>query len=154
MLVGLVVSIFTTDRLTRFCLYTPLKVLVISLGIVALLWVASGYLFDGTGAGVYFEVKGKDLFLYPFFLCFLCSMASYSIFLCKMREVRGSRLLSFLCFMVLPLAIAGIFIFSQYDSGIRLLQTIYYSIAFVIPQGYFYVFFLRKQAKGEWDKGN
>ena len=152
MVSGLAVSIFTTDRLTRFCLYTPLKVLVISLCIVTLLWVASDFLFIGTDVQTYFEVKGKDLFLYPYFICFLCSIASYSIFLCKIREIRSSKLLSFLCFLILPLAIAGLFVFTQGQTGVRCLQTIYYSIAFIIPQCYFYASFRRKQNKGEWDK--
>lgn len=152
MAAGLLVSTFSTNKLTRFCLYTPLKVLITSIGIAAFLWIISSFLFESSITKYYFEVNGKDLFLYPFFVCFSCAMASYSIFLCKIYAVRNNRSMSFCSFFIIPLLVVSIFISTQDTSDGVLPQTIYYYIAFIIPQSYFYTSFLRKQNKGEWDQ--
>lgn len=141
----LAVSIFTTDRLTRFCLYTPLKVLVISLGLSALLWGLSGIIFENLFIDTYFDVRGKDLFWYPFFLCFCCSMASYSIFLCKLSFVRQSGFLTFCSFFLFPLLVSYLIVVPQFSVPQYILQYFYYSLAFVIPQTYFYITFRKKE---------
>lgn len=152
MLVGFLISVFATDRLTRFCLYTPLKVLLISLGIAAILWGVSDWFFEGVGLKGYFEVKGKDLFFYPFFVCFSCALSSYTIFLCKVRRVRDNNFSIFCCFFVLPVLLALTIIATQSDSGLQAV-TFYYMVAFLIPQSYFFLDFLRKNRNGEWDEG-
>lgn len=152
MIAGLLVSIFATNKLTRFCLYTPLKVLLVGLGVTVILWAVSGAVFENMDIKGYFEMKGKDLFFYPFFVCVSCCIASYTIFLCKMPGVRHNDLLSFCSFFVFPLLIAWTIVGTQGDSGVELWQTTYYSIGFVLPQIYFFADFLKKRNKGEWER--
>lgn len=146
---GLLVGTFSTDKLTRFCLFTPLKVLIVSFALTALLWVISGFVFEDTVSGIYFEVRRKDLFFYPFFICIMYALASYSIFLCKVPVVRNNRSLTFLSFFIIPLVFVLILSFRN-GADTQVLHTLYFYIAFAIPQSYFYNSFLNKQAKGEW----
>lgn len=150
LILGLLTSLFSTNKLTRFCLYTPLKVLLISLVIVLILWFVSDDIFVGNNMKQYMDIGDKELFFYPFFVCFNCSIASYSIFLCKINVIRGSFLLSLVCFLLLPLFIAILIVLPQLQSKEYYIQTAYYLLAFVLPQIYFFSDFWRKNKRGEW----
>lgn len=152
LIAGLLISLFSKNKLTRFCLHTPLKVLLISLTISLPLWIISGYIFKDSDIKQYMDVNNKDLFFYPFFICFSCAIASYSIFLSKIRSVRKNFLLSFISFLPLPLLISFFLVSSQLESSEYYLQTAYYSLAFILPQTYFFVYFWRREQKGEWSK--
>ncbi|MDL2215257.1 hypothetical protein LJC00_03620 [Dysgonomonas sp. OttesenSCG-928-M03] len=152
MIVGLVISIFATNRLTRFCLYTPIKVLIVSSGIAMILWAISDFVFENIDVKGYFELKGKDLFFYPLFVCFSCCIASYTIFLCKLKSVRESNIFSFCSFFVFPLMIAWAIIGTQSETNIDLIQTIYYCLAFIVPQTYFYIEYTKGRKKREWER--
>lgn len=154
MILGLLTSLFSTNKLTRFCLYTPLKVLLISLGLALILWLVSARVFDGIDMKQYMDIDNKDLFFYPFFVCFSCAMASFSIFFCKISSVRDNFLLSFICFFFLPLFIAFWIVSPQIHSKEYYMQTTYYSLAFILPQAYFFIDFWRKNKNGYWDSMN
>lgn len=150
MIAGLLTSLFSTNRLTRFCLYTPLKVLLISLVLSLILWLISNSLFDDIDIKQYMDVNNKDLFFYPFFVCFSCAISSYSIFLCKINSVRDNFLLSFISFFPLPLFMAFLIVSPQIQSREYYMQTAYYSLAFILPQIYFFIDFSRKNKNGDW----
>lgn len=150
LIVGLLTSLFSTNKLTRFCLYTPLKVLLISLGLALILWIVSGSIFNGVDMKQYMNVDNKELFFYPFFVCFSCALASYSIFLCKISSVRENFLLSFISFLFLPLFIAFWIVSPQIPSKEYYMQTAYYSLAFILPQTYFFIDFWKKTKSGAW----
>lgn len=152
LLAGLLTSLFSKNKLTRFCLYTPLIVLLLSLAISLVLWFISDNIFKNPDAKLYMDINNKELFFYPFFVCFSCAVASYSIFLCKIHVVRQNFLLSFISFFPLPLLIAFFFLSSQFTSDEYYIQTAYYSLAFILPQAYFFIFFWRKKTKGDWSK--
>ncbi len=150
LITGLLTSLFSTNKLTRFCLYTPLKVLLISLGLALILWIVSGGIFDGLDTKQYMNVDNKELFFYPFFVCFSCAIASYSIFLCKINAVRDNFLLSFISFLLLPLFMAFWIVSPQSPSKEYYVQTAYYSLAFILPQAYFFIDFRQKSKNGDW----
>lgn len=133
-----VVSLFTTNRLIRFCIYTPLKVLLASLIINVFLWLAANSVFGTEDIVPYFHISGRDLIPYPFFVCVACSISSYTIFLCCIESVRKSKFHTFCSFFIYPLIIAFLTVATQYNIEGHLLQTAYYSLAFIIPQSYFY----------------
>lgn len=138
-----VVSLFTTNRLVRFCMYTPLKVLLAALVIGVFLWLAVNSVFNVEEVIPYLHISGRDLIPYPFFVCLICSMSSYTIFLCCIESVRVSKFHTFCSFFVYPLVIAFLTIVTQYDMEGHFLQTAYYSLAFIVPQIYFYYSFRR-----------
>lgn len=152
LLAGLLTSLFSKNKLTRFCLHTPLLVLVLALAISLILWFISDNICKNPNTKLYMDINNKELFFYPFFVCFSCAVASYSIFLCKIRAVRENFLLSFISFFPLPLLIAFFFLSSQFTSDEHYIQTAYYSLAFILPQTYFFILFRRKKKKGEWSK--
>lgn len=152
LIAGLLTSLFATNKLTRFCLYTPLKVLLVGLVLSLLLWFLSDYVFTGADVKKYMGVNNKDLFFYPFFVCFSCALASYSIFFCKIRYVRDSWFLSFCCFFILPLFLSFWIVSPQIQSKEYYMQTACYAIAFLLPQIYFYIDFCRQNKRGVWDK--
>jgi len=146
---GFVLNLFISDRLTRFCLYTPLKVLIVSLLFSSLLWGISGFIFNNESLSLYIEWKNKDLFLYPFFVSFICSMSSYSIFLCKINLIRNNHLYIFASFFIVPLLISYIILSHQDEFLFQIPQTLYYSLAFILPQSYYYREFIVKSGRGE-----
>lgn len=151
MIAGLLTSLFSTNRLTRFCLYTPIKVLLLSLATAVMLWFVSDSVFDDVNAMDYMDVDNKELFFYPFFVCFSCVISSYTIFLSKIRLVRTSFVLSFICFLLLPLFLALLAVLPQVEVQGYYIQTAYYSLAFIFPQAYFFIDFWQKSKKGIWD---
>lgn len=146
---GLLAGKYSTDKLTRFCLFTPVKVLFLSMIFALLLWMVSDHFFKDVFTKAYFVINGKELLFYPLFVSFLYSVSSYCIFFCKIKTVRYNNYLSFSCFFVVPFIIVNLFIRNQ--AGISHLQSLYYFLAFLIPQFYYYAYFLRKQQKGDWD---
>lgn len=151
LIAGLLISLFSTNKLTRFCLYTPLKVLLVSLAISLMLWLMSGKIFNDADIKLYMDVNNKDLFFYPFFICFSYCLASYSIFFCKISSVRKNFFLSFASFILLPLLIGFWVVSPQVQSMEYYIQTAYYSLAFVVPQIYSFVYFWRQNKKGLWE---
>lgn len=133
-----VVSLFTTNRLVRFCMYTPLKVFLAALIIAVALWLGASSVFKVEDIAPYLNISERDLIPYPLFICIICSISSYTIFLCCIESVRQSKFQTFCSFFIYPLAITFLTVVTQYDIEGHLLQTAYYSLAFVIPQIYFY----------------
>lgn len=150
LIAGMLASLLSTNKLTRFCLYTPLKVFLISLGLALILWSVSDKIFGEAEIKEYVNIDNKDLFFYPFFICFSCAVVSYSIFLCKIRVVRKSFFLSFLSFFFLPLFFLFLNISDQGVSKEYYVQTVFYSLSFILPQVYFFIDFRKKNRKGDW----
>lgn len=153
-IIAVIISIFIINRyitapLTRFCLYTPIKTFVFSLLLSCIFWSISNIFLNENYIEAYYEIFNKDILLFPFFICTLCCISSYSIFLCKIKPVRNNYFYSFASFFILPLVIAYAVIGLQYNFMKHIQQIIYYSFAFILPQSYYYRVFLKK--RGNFD---
>lgn len=126
-------------KLKKFCVYTPLKVLAISLILAYILSYLYMKRIEGTRDGlaivaVYLMVAYS----------IACSLTSCSILLNLYRKIRDNFVLSFLSFYF-PIVITIIIMFATYmyhrsEVSILIIWLIY-SIPFLIPQTYYFIRF-------------
>lgn len=140
------------SKLKKFCIYTPLKVLLVSLILSFILSYLYMKRIEGTNDGlaivaVYLMVTYS----------IICSLASYSILLNLYRRIRNNVVLSLLSFY-LPIIVTMIIMFTNYiyhrtEISIFVMWLIY-SIPFIIPQTYFFIRFRQELKKGIYHLNN
>lgn len=140
-----VVSFFATNRLVRFCLYTPLKVLLASVVINSFLWVGS-YFLNQEAAHSLSHHSIQNLISYSTFTSMVYTISSYSIFLCCTESVRTNKFLLFCSFFVYPITITTLSILLRHSTQDYPTETICCFVSLIVPQIYFYLNF-RKLAK-------
>lgn len=138
-------------RLDKFCLFTPMKVLGISLGISLIIGIVCVFLYPSkpTQHG---EVTYGGMWLGLIFFLFsaLCSVSSYSICLNMYRTIRNNFLLSLLSFFlpILLLPIIALVVWNVQESK-RALGYTFFTIPFIIAQIYFFIKFRKQVKSGE-----
>lgn len=139
-------------KLDKFCIYTPLKVLAISLIISFAVSIVGGLAMPSH------PTQHGEASLGGFYIGAICatlsiglSVLSYSIAFNLYKTVRDKFLFSFLSFYS-PLIVL-LFLFVIYDderTGFFLyVQLIIFAVPFLIPQTYYFVKFRKRLSTGE-----
>lgn len=138
-------------RLDKFCLFTPMKVLGISLGISLIIGIVCVFLYpskptqhgEATFGGMWL---GLIFFVYSAF----CSVTSYSICLNMYRTIRNNFFLSLLSFflpiLILPLISVIMWDVQELKKALTLTM---FATPFIIAQIFFFVKFRKQVKSGE-----
>lgn len=145
-------------KLDKFCKYTPLKVLGISIAISIIVTILYSLLFmtslsegqlrnrHGEGDISNFIIAGGC-----FFYSVVCSVCSYSIYFNLYKTVRDNIALCFLSFyfpiIFIPL-VSGLF-WGATNGLLASLGMIFFSIPFLIVQTYYFIRFRIRLSSGE-----
>jgi len=136
-------------KLKKFCLTTPLKVLLISMILSSILVFFLSKRIEGTRDGLASVAVGMIIVYNA-----ICSVLSYSVLLNLYRRVRDNVALSFLSFY-LPVLVALLGILIMYvvyvvhGGEFLMAMWLIYSIPFIIPQTYYFVRFRQRLKSGE-----
>lgn len=138
-------------RLDKFCFFTPIKVLGISLVISLIIGIICEFVYPSKPTQ-YGEATWGGMWLGAIFFLYsaLCSIASYSICLNMYRTIRNNFFLSLLSFF-LPLIILPLIALVAWNvqEVIRTLGYILFTTPFIITQIYFFIKFRKQVKSGE-----
>ncbi|MDR2956235.1 MAG: hypothetical protein LBV43_14265 [Prevotella sp.] len=127
-------------KLKKFCVYTPLRVLLISLILSSILAVIYLKRIEGTRDGL----AG----LYPYVMMavtIVCCLLSYTVLLNLIEKVRNSFFLSFLTFYF-PVLLFSVILLITFigDYRVMIFLWLFPFLPFILPQTYYFIRFRQK----------
>ena len=134
-------------KIQSFCLFTPLKVLVISIQVsVLLIWPVSwmeyefpAWLKPDIGSWTLRAILLVNGFV---------ALFSFAVALNILQSVRNNILLSFFSFFLPAIIVYTVIIFKA-SSGVG--YTLFMLLPFLIPQVYYYIRFRKRLKSGEFE---